>query len=681
MLCVLGLMLPLTVGTLPAQADWTTYHYDNHRDADLSAAATVPASPGNTWNAALDGLVYAEPLVYGNQVIVATENDTVYSLDLRTGRVNWSRSVTGPGRHPVPGSQLPCGNIDPTGVTGTPVIDAAAGKVFLVAESWDGTNQSSDHHYFWALDLNNQGAPTVAGANADPVGGSFDPRIQQHRAALALSNGKVYFAYGGRSGDCGSYNGWVGRINEDGSGFISVNVTAAGGRGGIWASSGPAVDDSGNLYVATGNGDQFTNTAPSDLTDSVVKLSPALGVLDHFTPTKWGDENRQDSDIGSAGPLLLGNGLVYQVGKSGIAYLLNQASLGGGNDKGGEAWSGVLCDGFGGSAYNATTDVVYSTCTDGVRALKVHRVGSGACPGAEPCLEQAWQGPGSASSPPIIYGNTVWVRSSTFGASSTVLYGLDSGTGRVITSLGGIDGTAHFVTPSAAGGIILMAAGSSIRAWSGCATGPAGPPGYNILTDAGGLYSFGDARYYGNLLDHGFPGPAVGLAETANGSGYNILTGSGALYSFGNAEYFGNLLDHGYPGPASAIASTPSGSGYSILTAAGGLYTFGNAPYFGNLLDRGYPGHAAGLAFTPTGGGYWILTREGAIYSFGDAGYYGNLLDHGYPGVAASLVASSRGYGILTTSGALYTFGNQPYLGNLLDHCYPGPATAISNTP
>lgn len=207
--------------------------------------------------------------------------------------------------------------------------------------------------------------------------------------------------------------------------------------------------------------------------------------------------------------------------------------------------------------------------------------------------------------------------------------------------------------------------------------------GYNILTSAGAIYSFGTANYFGNLIDHGYPGPAVGLAATPNGGGYSILNSGGGIYTFGNANYFGNLIDHGYPGPAVALSYTPTGGGYAILNSGGGIYIFGDAGYFGNLIDHGYPGTAVSLAFTPTGRGYLILTSTGAIYSFGDAPYFGNLLDHGYPGVAVSLnmTRSGAGYRILTTSGALYSFGDAPYYGNLLDHGYPGPAAAISDTP
>ena len=62
---------------------------------------------------------------------MATENDTVYALSAATGAVVWSTHLA----TPVPASLLPCGDISPTvGITGTPVIDAARGEIFVVAD-------------------------------------------------------------------------------------------------------------------------------------------------------------------------------------------------------------------------------------------------------------------------------------------------------------------------------------------------------------------------------------------------------------------------------------------------------------------------------------------------------------------------------------------------------------------
>ena len=69
------------------------------------------------WNTPLDGAVYAEPLVVGGHVIVATENNSLYSLNADTGQVEWQTNIGIPATR----SELPCGNIDPLGITGTPV--------------------------------------------------------------------------------------------------------------------------------------------------------------------------------------------------------------------------------------------------------------------------------------------------------------------------------------------------------------------------------------------------------------------------------------------------------------------------------------------------------------------------------------------------------------------------------
>ena len=104
--------------------------------ATSPAAAWPPAWPAPgpltvSWRAHLDGAVYGQPLLVGDLVIAATENDSLYGLDQATGQVIWRTHVG----TPVPLSDLPCGNIDPLGITGTPVYDPASGLVYAVAET------------------------------------------------------------------------------------------------------------------------------------------------------------------------------------------------------------------------------------------------------------------------------------------------------------------------------------------------------------------------------------------------------------------------------------------------------------------------------------------------------------------------------------------------------------------
>ena len=155
--------------------------------------------------AGLDGEVYAEPLIVADRIIVATENDTVYALRATTGAIIWQTHLG----TPVAGSSLPCGNVDPVGITSTPVVDAAAGRVYAV-----GMVQPARDVLF---DLDLASGKLVASKPVDVAGA--DPKVHNQRSALSLSGGKVYIPYGGRFGDCGDYHGRVVSVSVSGTGL------------------------------------------------------------------------------------------------------------------------------------------------------------------------------------------------------------------------------------------------------------------------------------------------------------------------------------------------------------------------------------------------------------------------------------------------------------------------------
>ncbi|WP_345708877.1 PQQ-binding-like beta-propeller repeat protein [Kitasatospora paranensis] len=134
-----GSSLPTRVVTASRTAsplgadDWPTYHRNALRTGVAPGAAPV-GPPRTAWTVRLDGAVYGQPLVVGGRVLAATENATLYGLDAASGRVLWSRHVGDPAR----AGELPCGNIDPLGITGTPVYDPDTGLVFAVAELTGG---------------------------------------------------------------------------------------------------------------------------------------------------------------------------------------------------------------------------------------------------------------------------------------------------------------------------------------------------------------------------------------------------------------------------------------------------------------------------------------------------------------------------------------------------------------
>jgi len=121
-----------------AGAQVTTYHYDtrrtgwNSKETKLTPANVGSASFGQLLSVALDDQADAQPLVIPGVnitggthqgkhtvVYVATENNTIYAIDVNSGTILLSPNF-GP---PVP-KPLGCGNNGPNvGITSTPVIE------------------------------------------------------------------------------------------------------------------------------------------------------------------------------------------------------------------------------------------------------------------------------------------------------------------------------------------------------------------------------------------------------------------------------------------------------------------------------------------------------------------------------------------------------------------------------
>ena len=203
--------------------DWPGYHHDARHTGYLPASPD-PQRLTNAWKTSLDGAVYAEPLMVKGHLIVATEGDTLYALDPQTGKVIWQTNVG----TPVPHSSLPCGDIDPLGITGTPIYDPATGLVFAVAE------MSGPQHILVGLDAST--GKVKVRRSADIAG--MDNAAHQQRAALVLSQGMIYVAYGGLAGDCSDYRGTVVAMHTNGQGNVFSYRVPTPREGGIWGPSG-----------------------------------------------------------------------------------------------------------------------------------------------------------------------------------------------------------------------------------------------------------------------------------------------------------------------------------------------------------------------------------------------------------------------------------------------------------
>jgi outer membrane protein assembly factor BamB len=409
-------------------ANWPTYH------ANLARTGVDSTSPAlgsfhRTWTQQLDGQVYAEPLTLGSRVYVATENDTVYALNASNGHIAWKRHLG----TPVDASTLPCGNIEPvTGITGTPAI--SHGTLYVAAFL------SGNRHVLFGLRL--RGGNVELKRSVDAPGS--DPRVHQERSALSVSKGRVYVPFGGLAGDCGDYRGRVISVKAQGKPKRRVFTVGVHREGAIWAPSGAAIDGSGSLFVATGNGDA---TSGFDYGNSVIRLSPKLKQTDFYRAPNSPELNQTDTDLGSVGPTLLGGGRLFVIGKEGLGLVLSTSHLGG---TGGQLFSQSVCSGgaYGGLAYVAP--LVYVPCTDGLHALRMN--GNS--------FSEAWRA-GSSAGPPIVAGGVVW----TIDTGATLHgYAADSGSSVASVDLGSVT---HFPTPAAGGGRLFAPADNQVIAFAG----------------------------------------------------------------------------------------------------------------------------------------------------------------------------------------------------------------------
>jgi outer membrane protein assembly factor BamB len=410
-------------------ANWPTYH------ADLARTAVDRSSPPlrglrRIWSTQLDGQVYAEPLAVGNRVYAATENNTVYALNARNGKVAWKRHLG----TPVDASTLPCGNIMPvTGITGTPAI--SGDTLYTVAFL------SGYRHVLFGLRL--RGGKVQMRRAVDAPGS--DPRVHQERSALSVSHGRVYVEYGGLTGDCGPYKGRVVSVRAKGKPRTKVFTVGVGREGGIWAPSGAGIDRRGNVFVATGNGD---NPSSFDFGNTVLRLTPKLKQTSFWRPANAAELNQNDTDLGSVGPALLGGGRLFAIGKEGVGVILSAANLGG---IGGQLFQGDVCSGaFGGTAYRAP--LVFVPCTDGLVALRV----------SGNSFSTAWRSTSFNAGPPIMAGGAVW----SIDTGSGTLTGFAPDSGRILAteSLGPVT---HFATPSAGGGRLFAPANDQVIGFAG----------------------------------------------------------------------------------------------------------------------------------------------------------------------------------------------------------------------
>src|ERR1700730_6385132 len=341
-----------------------THHYDNFRTGWNQTETTLTpqnvASPqfGMVAATILDAQVDAQPLVMPNQpitggphpgtyevVYVATAANTVYAMNAANGQVLTSRNL-GPA---VPWP-LGCANNSATvGITSTPVVDPINGTWDLSAYTLVGGVPTHTLHALSLADLTDKIRPVTFAAShqlSDGTPINFNAQYERQRSALLIANGKIYAGFGSFCDFSGITRGWVLGWNANDLTPIAANrlndtlTTAPNGffLSGIWMSGGgPAADNFGNIYFATGNSDPYGTTynTVTNISNTSAKVSPDLTqLLSKFTPSNVATLDQSDGDLGSGGVLLVPDQsgpvprLAVAGGKDGNMGLFNRDFLG-----------------------------------------------------------------------------------------------------------------------------------------------------------------------------------------------------------------------------------------------------------------------------------------------------------------------------------------------------------------
>lgn len=350
--------------TMFAQVDVPTRRVDNSRSGVYShetilTRTTVRSRFGKLWTLYADAKIMAQPLYVSNlvvpakcpngcnAVIFATMKGTVYAYmaDRKPATNNdtllWASYLSDGNacKCGATGPQNGSGNFDMWavddpwwGILGTPVIDRTTNSLYAV--NWTNDQQYRIYNLNLTTGAIQKGPVVVQGS----VGGqTFAPNTsgwiqrRKQRAALLLSNGFLYVAFGGDNPD--NLAGWLFVYDAATLAMKTVwSPTPNGRNGGIWmAGDGPAADSAGNIYLQSGDGDLLPTS--QNYGDSVIKLrfqNGAISVAGFFAPCNQMLLKKCDLDQGSAGVVLFDQFAVGG-GKDGRLYLMRTDQMPGYN--------------------------------------------------------------------------------------------------------------------------------------------------------------------------------------------------------------------------------------------------------------------------------------------------------------------------------------------------------------
>ncbi len=246
----------------------------------------------------------------------------------------------------------------------------------------------------------------------------------------------------------------------------------------------------------------------------------------------------------------------------------------------------------------------------------------------------------------------------TTGATSCTVTGLTNGTAYTFTvTATNSQGTGPASSPSVA---VTPGAPPTTK-----------PSGYWLVASDGGIFSYGDATFFGSTGAMTLNKPIVGMAATPDGKGYWLVASDGGIFSYGDATFFGSTgahdaeqadRRHGVDTRRQGLLvgglrrrdlqlrrrhllrlhrsddTEQADRRHDVDTRRQGLLVGGLRRRDLQLrrrhllrLDRSactLNKPIVGMTATPDGKGYWLVASDGGIFSYGDATFFGSTGAH-----------------------------------------------------
>ena len=206
------------------------------------------------------------------------------------------------------------------------------------------------------------------------------------------------------------------------------------------------------------------------------------------------------------------------------------------------------------------------------------------------------------------------------------------------------------------------------------------PTGYWMAAADGGVFSFGEAGFFGSMGGTPLNSPVTAMAPTPSGNGYWLVARDGGVFTFGDAAFAGSAAGITLNAPIVAMAATPTGRGYWLAAADGAVFTYGDAGFHGSAGGMRLHEPVVGIAPTATGLGYWLVAGDGAVFSFGDAAFFGSMggTPLRRPVIGMAPTPGGTGYWLAASDGGVFTFGAAAFHGSTGGTSLNSPIVAIA---